>query len=47
MGLPRAETHPAELRLAVLVPAHHVVTATILLYGHMTLRTFLQNRAHW
>lgn len=41
MWLPGSQAHPAELRLAVLVPTHHVVAAAVLLYGHMTLRTFL------
>ena len=47
MGLPGSKADPAELCFAVLVPAHHVVAAAVLLYGDMTLGTFLrQHVAH-
>ena len=42
MGFPRPKTHPAEVRFTALVLAHHVVTPSILLYGHFTLGTFLK-----
>lgn len=38
---PGPQTHPAEICLTVLVFTHHVVTASILLNGHMALWTFL------
>lgn len=41
MGLPGAQTHPAELRLAVLVPTDHVVAAPVLLDGDVAFRAFL------
>ena len=46
MGFPRPQTDPAKVRLAVLVFANHVITATILLYRHVTLGALLvQNSA--
>lgn len=44
MRLPGTQTHPAELCLAVLVSAHHVVAPPILLDGHVALGAFLQRR---
>lgn len=41
MGLPRTQAHPAKFCLAILVPAYHVIAASIFLYGHMTFGTFL------
>jgi len=41
VGLPGAQTHPAELRFAVLVPTDHVVAAPVLLDGDMAFRAFL------
>lgn len=41
VGLPGAQTHPAELRLAVLVPTDHVVAALVLLDGDVAFRAFL------
>lgn len=41
VGFPGAQTHPAELRLAVLVPTDHVVAAPVLLDGDMAFRAFL------
>lgn len=41
VGLPGAQTHPAELRLAVLVPTDHVVAAPVLLDGDVAFRAFL------
>lgn len=41
MRLPGAQTHPAELRFAVLVPTDHVVAAPILLDGDVAFRAFL------
>lgn len=40
--LPGPEADPAEVRLAVLVLANHVVAAAVLLDGHVALRTLLR-----
>lgn len=42
--LPRPETDPAEVGLAVLVLADHVVAAAVLLDGHVALRALLRVR---
>lgn len=39
---PGAETHPAKVRLAVLILTDHMVTATILFYRNIALRTLLR-----
>lgn len=39
---PGPEAHPAEVGLAVLVLANHVVTAAIFLNGHVAFRTLLR-----
>lgn len=41
VGLPGAQTHPAEFRFAVLVPTDHVVAAPVLLDGDVAFRAFL------
>lgn len=41
MRLPGAQTHPAELSFAVLVPTDHVVAAPVLLNGDMAFWAFL------
>ena len=41
MGLPGPEADPAEVRLAGLVLANHVVAATVLLYGGVALGALL------
>lgn len=41
MGLPGAQTHPAEFCFAVLVPTDHVVAAPVLLDGDVAFRAFL------
>lgn len=41
VGLPGAQTHPAELRFAVLVPTDHMVAAPILLDGDVAFWAFL------
>ena len=41
MGLPGSKAHPAELSLAALVLADHVVAASILLDGGATLGALL------
>ena len=38
MGLPWPQAHPAEVRLARLILADHVVAAPVLLYGGATLK---------
>jgi len=43
MWLPGPQANPAEFCFAVLVSAHHVVAATIFLYGDVAFRTFLQH----
>jgi len=40
MRFPRAETDPAEVKLAAF--AHHVITSAVLLNGRSTPRTLLQ-----
>lgn len=42
MRLPRPQAHPAEVRLAVLVLADHVVTAAVLLDGDVATRTLFR-----
>ena len=42
VGLPGSQTDPAEVRLASLVLADHVVAATVLLYGGVTLQRTIQ-----
>lgn len=44
--LPRPEADPAEVGLAVLVLANHVVTAAVLLDGHVALRTLFRVRRY-
>ena len=44
MGLPGSEADPAEVRLAALVLALHVVAAAVLLDGGATLGTLLRVR---
>ena len=44
MGSPGAKTDPAEVRLAALVLALHVVAAAVLLDGGATLGTLLRVR---
>lgn len=46
MRLPRAQAHPTELRLTVLVTANHVVTTAILFNGHVALGTLLITHTH-
>lgn len=41
MRLPGAQTHPAELSFAVLVPTDHVVAAPVLLNGDVAFWAFL------
>lgn len=41
MRFPGAEAHPAEVCLAVLVLADHVVAATVLFNGHIAFGTLL------
>lgn len=41
MGLPGAQTHPAELSFAVLVPTDHVVAAPVLLDGDVAFWALL------
>lgn len=44
MGLPGAQTHPAELCFAVLVPTDHMVAAPVLLNGDVAFWAFLFTR---
>ena len=44
MRRPRTQTHPAEVGLARLVLANHVVAASVLLDRHVTLRTLLTRK---
>ena len=39
MGLPRAQTHPAEFGATRLILADHVIAAAVLLDGHVALGT--------
>ena len=41
MRFPWAQTYPAELSFAVLVPTNHVIAASIFLNSHMAFRTLL------
>ena len=41
MRFPWAQTYPAELGFAVLVPTNHVIAASIFLNSHMAFRTLL------
>jgi len=41
MWLPWSQTHPAEVRLAALILANHVIATSILLNGSPTLGTLL------
>lgn len=43
---PGPEADPAEVGLAVLVLAHHVIAAAILLDGHVALGTLLRVRGY-
>ena len=42
MSVPRSETHPTELSLAGMVAADHVIAASTLFNGGMTLGTLLR-----